>query len=90
MVLAGLLLLTGCLAASAHAAGDASEPRLLGEQLGTASIKPDTVDSAARAWFAQGERLMWGFDEAEAARAFRKAQRLDPSCALCFWPRPGR
>src|SRR5687768_3093061 len=58
-------------------------PRLL-EGLGYAGLEPDTDNEQARIWFAQGERLMWAFDEAEAVRAFREAQRLDPTCALCF------
>jgi hypothetical protein len=30
-------------------------------------------------------RLVWAFDEAEAIRAFQKAQALDPACAMCAW-----
>ncbi|HZW46275.1 MAG TPA: hypothetical protein VFF61_02015, partial [Microvirga sp.] len=39
----------------------------------------------ARAYFDQGYRLGWGFNHAEAARAFRAAQELDPDCAMCLW-----
>ncbi|KLK92427.1 hypothetical protein AA309_14530 [Microvirga vignae] len=39
----------------------------------------------ARAYFDQGYRLGWGFNHAEAARAFRAAQELDPNCAMCLW-----
>ncbi|GGD34767.1 hypothetical protein GCM10011335_42270 [Aureimonas glaciei] len=39
----------------------------------------------ARSYFDQGYRLGWGFNHAEAARAFRAAQELDPNCAMCFW-----
>ncbi len=39
----------------------------------------------ARAYFDQGYRLGWGFNHAEAARAFRAAQDLDPACAMCLW-----
>ena len=59
-------------------------PRLI-DGLGTSSIDPDTTNPSARAWFAQGERLVWAFEELEAARAFREAQRADPNCALCYW-----
>ena len=38
-----------------------------------------------QAFFDQGLRLAYGFNHAEARRAFRQAQRLDPSCAMCFW-----
>ncbi|MBJ6125909.1 tetratricopeptide repeat protein [Microvirga splendida] len=39
----------------------------------------------AQAYFNQGYRLGWGFNHAEAARAFRAAQELDPDCAMCLW-----
>lgn len=39
----------------------------------------------AQAYFNQGYRLGWGFNHAEAARAFRTAQDLDPNCAMCLW-----
>jgi tetratricopeptide (TPR) repeat protein len=39
----------------------------------------------AQAYFNQGYRLGWGFNHAEAARAFRTAQELDPNCAMCLW-----
>ncbi len=39
----------------------------------------------AQAYFDQGYRLGWGFNHAEAARAFRAAQELDQNCAMCLW-----
>ena len=64
----------------------------------TSSAKPDLIeglgplnwpgasaDSRAQAYFAQGLNLAWGFNHAEAARAFRAAQSYDSSCALCLW-----
>jgi tetratricopeptide (TPR) repeat protein len=39
----------------------------------------------ARTYFDQGYRFGWGFNHAEAARAFRAAQELDPDCAMCLW-----
>ena len=51
----------------------------------TSGIVPDTSNEEARRWFDQGVRLIWAFDEVEAVRAFREAQRLDPDCAMCFW-----
>jgi tetratricopeptide (TPR) repeat protein len=33
----------------------------------------------------QGLVLTFAFNHAEAVRAFREAQRLDPSCAMCAW-----
>ena len=48
-----------------------------------AEVGPSAQD--ARAYFDQGYRLGWGFNHAEAARAFRTAQDLDPACAMCLW-----
>jgi hypothetical protein len=62
-------------------AGDA--PLLPG--LGTRTLEITTPSNAARQYFDQGYRLAWGFNHDEALRAFRKAQALDPQCAMCFW-----
>jgi tetratricopeptide (TPR) repeat protein len=58
---------------------------VLVEGLGYAGLEPDSGNAEARAWFAQGVRLVWAFDETEAIRAFQEAQRLDPQCSLCFF-----
>lgn len=75
-----------CLSPETKGAEDAEggAPVLI-DGLGTAGIAPDTRNAEARAWFEQGVRLTWAFDEVEAIRAFQEAQRLDPACALCFW-----
>jgi tetratricopeptide (TPR) repeat protein len=39
----------------------------------------------AQRYFDQGLRLAFGFNHAEAQRAFRAAQRHDPACAMCYW-----
>jgi tetratricopeptide (TPR) repeat protein len=57
----------------------------LWNDLGSLSYKITTESSAAQAYFDQGLRLAYAFNHPEAQRAFRKAQRLDPTCALCFW-----
>jgi tetratricopeptide (TPR) repeat protein len=70
---------------SAAAPGDERPPQLI-PGLGTATgLQPDTADPEAQKWFEQGLRLLWAYDEAEAIRAFREAQRRDPACALCHW-----
>jgi hypothetical protein len=69
----------------AAAAGAAQPPPVLVDGLGNAGIEPDSDNREARAWFAQGVRLIWAFDEVEAIRAFQQAQRLDPACAMCFF-----
>ena len=61
----------------------AQTPPVLIDGLGYAGLEPDSRNAQARAWFAQGVRLIWAFDEVEAIRAFQQAQRLDPDCALC-------
>jgi tetratricopeptide (TPR) repeat protein len=53
--------------------------------LGKLSFKVTTDSPKAQAYFDQGLRLGFGFNHAEAQRAFRKAQELDPTCAMCFW-----
>jgi len=75
-------------AAAAVAAADmrahSDNPTLM-EGLGTLSLRITTFSSAAERFFDQGYRLAWAFNHDEARRAFRKAQRLDPDCAMCFW-----
>ena len=75
-----------CYQPAEEAGGDeAQRPPLLVDGLGTSGIDPHTASAEARRWFDQGVRLVWAFDEVEAIRAFREAQRLDPQCAMCFW-----
>jgi len=62
-----------------------SEAPVLYHNLGTLTFKAGTRNPKAQAWFDQGVRLSFGFNHAEAQRAFREAQKLDPQCALCFW-----
>ena len=61
------------------------EAPVLYENLGTLRFKAGTSNPRAQAWFDQGVRLSFAFNHAEAQRAFREAQKLDPKCALCFW-----
>ncbi|MDB5910167.1 MAG: hypothetical protein JWP34_4281 [Massilia sp.] len=53
--------------------------------LGNLHVPITTASAKAHAYFDQGMRLTFGFNHAEAARAFRAAQQLDPGCAMCFW-----
>ena len=62
----------------------ADEPPLF-KDLGGLHFKISTASPLAQAYFDQGLRLTFAFNHAEAARAFRAAQRLDPQCAMCFW-----
>ena len=68
--------------AAAKAYEDGDVP--LWKDLGTLTYPISTKNAEAQAYFDQGLKLAANFNHAEARRAFRKAQRLDPNCALCF------
>lgn len=53
--------------------------------LGSIAYKVTTANEKVQAYFDQGLRLAYAFNHGEAQRAFRKAQKLDPECAMCFW-----
>ena len=57
----------------------------LWEGLGEVTYKITTSNELAQSYFNQGLRLTYAFNHSEAQRAFRKAQKLDPDCAMCFW-----
>ena len=57
----------------------------LWDGLGSISYKVTTSQAEAQRFFDQGLRLTFAFNHDEARRAFRKAQRLDAGCAMCFW-----
>jgi tetratricopeptide (TPR) repeat protein len=59
------------------------EPPLWSD-LGSLNYPVTTSSPEAQSYFDQGIRLTANFNHAEARRAFRKAQKLDPSCAMCF------
>ena len=61
-----------------------TEPPLW-DGLGSITYKITTANERAQAYFDQGLRLAYAFNHGEAQRAFRKAQKLDPDCAMCFW-----
>jgi tetratricopeptide (TPR) repeat protein len=61
-----------------------TEPPLW-DGLGPIAYKVTTANAQAQAYFDQGLRLAYAFNHGEAQRAFRKAQKLDPDCAMCFW-----
>ena len=58
-------------------------PRL--QNLGTHAFAVSTRIERAQAFFNQGVRLAYGFNHAEAGRAFREAARLDPNLAMAYW-----
>lgn len=60
-------------------------PVLLIEGLGDPGFRISTTNPLAQRYFNQGLMLTYGFNHAEAIRAFREAQQLDPGCAMCWW-----
>jgi tetratricopeptide (TPR) repeat protein len=58
-------------------------PRL--QNLGQHTFPVTTKSERARLFINQGLNLAYGFNHAEAGRAFREAARLDPDCAMALW-----
>ncbi|WP_308911541.1 tetratricopeptide repeat protein [Pseudokordiimonas caeni] len=66
----------------------AAEPKLdvpLYPGLDQRKFPISTKNAEAQTYFNQGHALLYGFNHGEAIRAFRKAQELDPNCAICYW-----
>jgi tetratricopeptide (TPR) repeat protein len=57
----------------------------LWDGLGSIGYKITTANPEAQTYFDQGLRLTYAFNHGEAQRAFHKAQKLDPTCVMCFW-----
>lgn len=79
--LARNLLLAQAVAAPASRAG----PIPLYDDLTKSPFPVTTTDPQAKRYFSQGLLLTYGFNHAGAVRSFREAQRLDPTCAMCWW-----
>jgi tetratricopeptide (TPR) repeat protein len=58
-------------------------PRL--QNLGAHTFTVTTSSARAQLFINQGINLAYGFNHAEAARAFAEAARLDPNCAMAYW-----
>jgi tetratricopeptide (TPR) repeat protein len=58
-------------------------PRL--QSLGKHTFPVRTKSTKAQLFVNQGVNLAYGFNHAEAGRAFREAARLDPGCAMAYW-----
>jgi tetratricopeptide (TPR) repeat protein len=61
------------------------ETPVLYKDLGALRFQISSRSSKAQSWFNQGMVLSFGFNHAEAQRAFREAQKADPACAICYW-----
>src|SRR5437762_3729109 len=58
-------------------------PRL--QKLGTHAFPVSTKNRQAQLFMNQGLNLSYAFTHAEAGRAYREAERLDPNLALAYW-----
>jgi tetratricopeptide (TPR) repeat protein len=63
----------------------ASDAVPLYTNLGSHHKTISTKVPATQQYFDQGLRLVYGFNHAEAIRAFQRAAALDPTCAMCYW-----
>lgn len=72
-------------AAPPAAAPAGSPPAVLIEGLGPVHHPVSTKKAEAQKFFDQGLALVYGFNHAEAARAFRRAAELDPALAIAHW-----
>lgn len=70
-------------AEQAPAPGKPIAPRL--QNLGVHTFKVTTKSARAQLFINQGVNLAYGFNHAEAGRAFAEAARLDPGCAMAYW-----
>jgi tetratricopeptide (TPR) repeat protein len=71
------------LAAAAAAQDEPIAPLLAG--MGEHHHPISSEQERAQTFFDQGMVLAFGFNHAEAERAFREAARVDPECAICWW-----
>lgn len=63
-----------------------SEPIVpLYDDLGNHHHAISTGNALTQRYFDQGLILSYGFNHAEALRAFQQAADLDPTCAMCYW-----
>ena len=60
-------------------------------QVGLGPFSRPVASSSPRAqeFVDQGFQFMYAFTPEDGARSFREAQKLDPSCAMCYWARHG-
>ena len=75
----------GEMKAAAPTADFADTDPPLWDGLGAITFPISTASMDTQAYFDQGLRLAYAFNHGEAQRSFRKAQKLDPTCAMCFW-----
>jgi tetratricopeptide (TPR) repeat protein len=55
------------------------------DDLGYYSHPISTTNPLVQRYFDQGLIMAYGFNHAEAIRAFQQAAELEPTCAMCYW-----
>jgi hypothetical protein len=80
-----LLLIASSVVAQQPAQQAAPAGPPLYDDLGAHHRAVTTRVPLAQRYFDQGLRLVYGFNHAEAIRAFGRAAELDPTCAMCWW-----
>ncbi len=73
------------LSAAAVVQSDQPSAMPLYEGLGAIDFPITTTSRLAQRYFYQGIGFAYGFNHAAAITSFRAAQKLDPSCAMCWW-----
>ena len=68
-----------------EAGEDADSSLTLRSNLGEISYDITTSKPEAQAWFNQGLAYHYNFNHGEAIKAYKKAQAIDPDCAMCYW-----
>lgn len=81
----GQIMMAAAVKAAASDTTSKSVRPKLWDGLGPYTIKIATDRIEAQHYFDQGLRFTYGFNHAEAVRAFRAAQSADPECAMCYW-----
>lgn len=82
-IAAVILTVGACSLLPFHIDRQASAPKIDG--FGENSLWPSQVNEDAKQLFAQGMGQVYGFNSAEAIRAFKAALAKDPQCGLCAW-----
>ncbi len=73
------------MSAAAAVQADSGTAIPLYDGLGKIDFPITTANPTAQLYFNQGLGFAYGFNHAAAIASFRAAQKLDPTCAMCWW-----
>ena len=74
-----------CSAEQHPAAAGGARQLVMVKGVGTGGFPIATRKPEAQAWFDYGMQLAHAFYHSDAKLAFRRAQQIDPGCAMCVW-----